>query len=290
VFEPEDDRFTNRKNYQDEEPGYNKSSLEIYLSQIGRNRPLPPNEELQLARRRMNGDESAVDKLVEHNLLFVAKYSMDIGFRFRLPEEIIMELIQEGNIALHKQAKRFDDRGNKLISYANYAIYRAVQQYLRENKYPFHVPQNVHSDSANLSEAFHYLEGSDNRTEESEELTGLSGTRIKNVKKVRAFKEFAPDHIGGFAGNDGITYRPDLLVEQIQLLDDIRQVTSEFRGLIPIEMDVIEKHIISERPMSEIGREDYEGKSREWMRQLKKRGLEKMRESERVRQILSPHL
>ncbi|MBD3290194.1 RNA polymerase subunit sigma, partial [candidate division KSB1 bacterium] len=87
-----------------------KQSIEKYLEEIGGYSPLPPEEEIRLARLIRKGDAAALDKLVKANLRFVISVAKEYQGQ-GLP---LQDLISEGNLGLIKAAQRFDEtRGFK---------------------------------------------------------------------------------------------------------------------------------------------------------------------------------
>ena len=105
-----------------------ESGLARYFEDIRRFPLLEPQEEFMLARRsREQGDAAAAHKLVTSHLRLVAKTAM--GYRgYGLP---ISEVISEGNIGLMQAVKRFEpDKGFRLASYAIWWIRAAIQEYV----------------------------------------------------------------------------------------------------------------------------------------------------------------
>lgn len=99
-------------------------ALDLYLEEIGRHRTLSREEEARLSRRfRETGDRRALEALVTANLRFVVALAK--SYRGRgLPLE---DLINEGNLGLMRAAARFDDeRGVRLVSYAAWWIRQAI--------------------------------------------------------------------------------------------------------------------------------------------------------------------
>jgi RNA polymerase primary sigma factor len=99
-------------------------SVKIYLRQIGKIPLLSAEEELDLARKiRENNDSFAKDVLVNANLrlvVSVAKKYIGRGLSF-------LDLIQEGNMGLMKAADRFDyKKGYKFSTYATWWIQQAI--------------------------------------------------------------------------------------------------------------------------------------------------------------------
>src|ERR1700734_4201172 len=105
-----------------------EGSLTRYLQEIRKFPMLEPEEELSLAHRwREREDSEAAHRLVTSHLRLVAKIAM--GYRgYGLP---LSELISEGNFGMMQAVKRFDpDRGFRLATYAMWWIRAAIQEYI----------------------------------------------------------------------------------------------------------------------------------------------------------------
>ena len=114
-------------------------SLEKYFQEISKIELITPDEEAELARRIREGDQIALNKLVNANLRFVvsaAKQYQGKGLR-------LSDLINEGNIGLVKAAQRFDEtRGFKFISYAVWWIRQSILQAMSEHSRMVRLPLN----------------------------------------------------------------------------------------------------------------------------------------------------
>ena len=98
------------------------ASLEKYLADIAKEELISPEEEILLARKIREGDESALDRLTRANLRFV----VSVAKQYQNKGLTLPDLINEGNLGLIKAAKRFDEtRGFKFISYAVWWIRQA---------------------------------------------------------------------------------------------------------------------------------------------------------------------
>ena len=97
--------------------------VRMYLKEIGNVDLLSPDEEIELAKRIMDGDESAKRRLSEANLRLVvsiAKRYVGRGMQF-------LDLIQEGNLGLIKAVEKFDySKGYKFSTYATWWIRQAI--------------------------------------------------------------------------------------------------------------------------------------------------------------------
>jgi RNA polymerase sigma-32 factor len=105
-----------------------ESGVTRYLEEIRRVPMLEPHEEYMLAKRwREHGDHEAAHKLVNSHLRLVARIAK--GYRgYGLP---ISEVISEGNIGLMQAIKRFEpDKGFRLATYATWWIKATIQEYI----------------------------------------------------------------------------------------------------------------------------------------------------------------
>lgn len=107
--------------------------LQIYLEEISKYPLLSPEEEKELARKIKEGDKNALKKLVESNLRLVVHFAK----KFTTPGISLIDLINEGNLALIKAARKFDpEKDVKFSTYAKWWIRSALWQVLTQ-KYPY---------------------------------------------------------------------------------------------------------------------------------------------------------
>lgn len=130
-------------------------SLEKYFQEISKIELITPDEEAELARRIREGDQIALNKLVNANLRFVvsaAKQYQGKGLR-------LSDLINEGNIGLVKAAQRFDEtRGFKFISYAVWWIRQSILQAMSEHSRMVRLPLNKIGEISKINKVFSALE------------------------------------------------------------------------------------------------------------------------------------
>ncbi|MBM4403268.1 MAG: RNA polymerase sigma factor RpoD/SigA [Candidatus Cloacimonetes bacterium] len=122
-------------------------ALQNYLSEISRYRTLSREEEHDLAIRARDGDQKAINHLVQANLKFVVK----IAARYQNRGLSLSELISEGNIGLIKAIEKFDpDKDIKLISYAIWWIRQRIMQAVSEKSSLIRVPMGKASSVSKI--------------------------------------------------------------------------------------------------------------------------------------------
>ena len=104
------------------------SLLNKYLDEIGRERLLSNEEEARLSARILQGDNRALNKLIEANLRFVVVIARQYQGRGLSMED----LVSEGNMGLMKAARKYD--AGKGLRFVNYAVVFIRQQIERALK------------------------------------------------------------------------------------------------------------------------------------------------------------
>jgi RNA polymerase primary sigma factor len=114
-------------------------SLDVYLHEINKTALLTREQEQDLARKIHAGSQEALDQLVKANLRFV----VSIAKQYANQGLSLEDLINDGNLGLIKAAHRFDEkRGYKFISYAVWWIRQAMLQSLAEHSRIVRLPLN----------------------------------------------------------------------------------------------------------------------------------------------------
>src|SRR5574344_481613 len=121
--------------------------VRLYLREIGRIKLLSASEEIELARKIIQGGTPgaiAKRKLVQANLRLVVSIAKKYGGRGML----FLDLIQEGNLGLIRAAEKFDhERGFKFSTYATWwirqAITRAIADQARTIRIPVHMVETI---------------------------------------------------------------------------------------------------------------------------------------------------
>jgi RNA polymerase primary sigma factor len=118
----------------------NDDSISKYFKDVRKSVVLTQNEEISLAKRIKNGDNKAIEELVNANLKFV----ISIAKEYQGQGLALSDLISEGNYGLVKAATRFDyKRGFRFISYAVWWVKQSIIQGLNDNARVVRLPANV---------------------------------------------------------------------------------------------------------------------------------------------------
>lgn len=150
-------QFTNREN----------KSLDKYLNEISKVEMISPTEEVVLAKRIKDGDQIALEKLVNANLRFV----VSVAKQYQNQGLTLGDLINEGNLGLIKAAQRFDEtRGFKFISYAVWWIRQSILQALADQSRLVRLPLNKVGALSKIGAAAAKLEQKNERAATTEEI------------------------------------------------------------------------------------------------------------------------
>ncbi len=263
-------------------------SLEKYLQEIGKVDLLTPEEEVDLAKKIKQGDQEALERLTKANLRFVvsvAKQYQNQGLSFS-------DLINEGNLGLIKAAQRFDEtRGFKFISYAVWWIRQSILQALAEQSRIVRLPLNKVGSLNKINRAFSELEQEFEREPSPEELAEVLeiptdevettlGVAARHVSMDAPFVDGEDNSLLDVLEN-GSTPKTDSELEYNESLR--KEIERSLNTLTERQMDVIKLYfgIGVEHPMSleDIGEKF--GLTRERVRQIKDKAINKLRSASR---------
>ncbi|MCW5908031.1 MAG: RNA polymerase sigma factor RpoD/SigA [Chitinophagales bacterium] len=154
-------------------------SIEKYLQEIGKEDLLTPEEEVELARRIRQGDQTALEKLTRANLRFV----VSVAKQYQNNSLSLNDLINEGNLGLVKAAQKFDEtRGFKFISYAVWWIRQSIIQALAEHSRMVRLPLNKVGSLTKINKIFSELEQKYQREPTPEEVAMVMGITLEEVE------------------------------------------------------------------------------------------------------------
>src|ERR1017187_2178483 len=160
------------------------ASLDKYLQEIGREELITAEEEVHLAKKIRDGDQSALEKLTRANLRFV----VSVAKQYQNQGLSLPDLINEGNLGLIKAAKRFDEtRGFKFISYAVWWIRQSILQALAEQSRIVRLPLNRVGALNKIGKKFSQLEQEFEREPTASELADkldMSSAEVSETLKI----------------------------------------------------------------------------------------------------------
>jgi len=265
--------------------------VRMYLKEIGQIKLLTMDEELELADRIINGDETAKTTLAEANLRLV----VSIAKRYVGRGMLFLDLIQEGNIGLMKAVEKFDvSKGYKFSTYATWwirqAITRAIADQARTIRVPVHMVETINK----LARIQRQLTLELNREPSEEELAkkmNVSVDKIREIYKISQdpvsletpIGEEDDSHLGDFIKDEHNMSPEDYTTNEL-LKDEIDDV---LLTLTEREEKVIRLRFGLEdgkaRTLEEVGQ--MFGVTRERIRQIEAKALRKLRHPSRSRKL-----
>ncbi len=272
-------------------------SLEMYLQEISKVRLITINDEIQLARKIKNGDRKSLEILINANLRFV----VSVAKQYQNQGLSLADLINEGNLGLIKAAERYDEtRGFKFISYAVWWIRQAILQAVAEQSRIVRLPLNKIGFITKISKAYSKLEQNFQREPMAEEIAELLNLQDEIVKEALLTMSFhlSLDAPLGDSENEEYTFY-DLLANQDQLIPDgflinqsLKTEISRVLEMLPERERVILRYyfgLIGDFPLSVYEISNILGISRERVRQLKDKALQKLKHTD-TNQLLRNYL
>ncbi|MCQ2320701.1 MAG: RNA polymerase sigma factor RpoD/SigA [Bacteroidales bacterium] len=194
----------------------NQGTLDKYLSDIAKEPLITAEEEVALAQRIREGDQAALERLVNANLRFV----VSVAKQYQNQGIGLQDLINEGNIGLVKAAQRFDEtRGFKFISYAVWWIRQSILQAVAEQSRIVRLPLNQVGAINRVKKASNVLEHRLQRKPTIEELaeeTDMTPEKVSSIlsNNTQTISTDAP------IDDDGETSFLDLFVDQAETPTD----------------------------------------------------------------------
>lgn len=259
------------------------TSLRAYMNEIAKTDLLTIEEELELAERIKDGDEKAREHMIRANLRLVVKIARDYS-NYGLP---LADLISEGNIGLMKAVEKYEPaKGGKLSTYAAWWIKQSIKRALSNQSKTVRLPVHMVDKIARLrkiSAALTEELGREPNDEELAEILGIPRKKLALLKQAaqRPTSLDAPVSMES-TGTVSETIGDSSAIDPHEALAS-KEIHSELSGLRKL-LDKRESKIIDarfgltgKRPMTleEISR-DF-GVTRERIRQLQNKALEKMR-------------
>ena len=269
--------ITNREN----------ASLDKYLTDIGREGLIGPDEEVRLAQLIRDGDRVALNKLVKANLRFV----VSVAKQYQNQGLSLPDLINEGNVGLIKAARRFDEtRGFKFISYAVWWIRQGILQALAEQSRIVRLPLNQVGSINKIKKTISKLEQELNRAPFMEEVAASLETPQSKVdaamrissRSVSIDAPISPDDdttMVDFITSDEAAKTDDVLMQEslnAEIRRSLATLTEKERDVINLYYGIGLNHGLT---LDEIG--DKFDLTRERVRQIKEKAIRRLKHTSR---------
>lgn len=265
--------------------------VRMYLKEIGKIPLLKPHEEVELAKRMLEGDEIAKQRLVEANLRLV----VSIAKRYVGRGMLFLDLIQEGNLGLIKAVEKFDYvRGFKFSTYATWwirqAITRAIADQARTIRIPVHMVETINKLIRVSRQLLQEL-GRDPKPDEIAKEMEMSEEKVREIMKIAQdpvsletpIGEEEDSHLGDFIPDEDALAPAEAAAYSL-LKDQIEEVLG---SLNEREQKVLKLRFGLEdgraRTLEEVGKEF--DVTRERIRQIEAKALRKLRHPSRSKKL-----
>lgn len=257
--------------------------IKMYLKSIGNHPRLTFEQEQQLSIRALKGDQTAVNQLIECNLLLVVSIAKKY-YGCGLP---LLDIIQEGNIGLIKAAEKYDgSKGFRFSTYATYWIRQAISRALGDQSRTIRIPSNVIELLNKIKKANAELTQALGRKPSEEEIAKAINEDLDKVKVALDMSQ-ATASLDITVDDDGETSMGDLIADRKapNPIDNlIAEANSEIIANVFNTLSEKESKVLTLRfgigkekglTLEEVGKEM--GVTRERIRQIENKALRKLR-------------
>ena len=268
-------------------------SVRLYLREIGKIPLLSAEEEMDLARRIVEGDKKAKDKMAEANMRLV----VSIAKRYSGRGLDFLDLIQEGNTGLLRAVEKFDpDKGFKFSTYATWwirqAITRSIADQARTIRIPVHMIETINKLNRISRQCLQEM-GREATPEELAERMNMPEDKIRKVLKIAKepismetpIGDDDDSHLGDFIQDESLELPLDSATAE-----SLRIATNEvLEGLTPREAKVLRMRfgidMNTDHTLEEVGKQF--DVTRERIRQIEAKALRKLRHPSRSETLRS---
>jgi len=265
--------------------------VRMYLKEIGKIPLLKPHEEVELAKRMLEGDEMAKQRLVEANLRLV----VSIAKRYVGRGMLFLDLIQEGNLGRIKAVEKFDYvKGFKFSTYATWwirqAITRAIADQARTIRIPVHMVETINKLIRVSRQLLQEL-GRDPKPEEIAKEMEMTEEKVREIMKIAQdpvsletpIGEEEDSHLGDFIPDDDAPAPAEaaaysLLKEQIE--EVLGSLNEREQKVLKLRFGLEDGRA---RTLEEVGKEF--DVTRERIRQIEAKALRKLRHPSRSKKL-----
>ena len=266
--------------------------VKMYLKEIGRVELLSHDEEIDLAKRILLGEEEAKKKLAAANLRLV----VSIAKRYVGRGMLFLDLIQEGNMGLIKAVEKFDyTKGFKFSTYATWwirqAITRAIADQARTIRIPVHMVETINKLTRVQRQLIQELGREPTAEEIADKMEGMTPEKVREIQKISLepvsletpIGEEDDSHLGDFIEDEGAMSPDDYAANEL-LKDELNEVLLE---LTDREEKVLRLRFGLDdgrtRTLEEVGKEF--NVTRERIRQIEAKALRKLKHPSRSKRL-----
>lgn len=271
-------------------------SIQMYLREIGQYPLLTAQEERDLAQRILDGDEEARNLLARANLRLVV--SIAKKYVGRSPDLTLLDLIQEGNLGLFKAVDKFDHlKGFKFSTYATWWIRQAITRALADQSRTIRIPVHMVETMAKYKQVSRRLAQDLGRDPMPEEIATEMDVEVEKIYQIEKISQDTislelpigddddRSRLSDFISDDKMV-SPDQEVAHSILTDQIQEILDH---LSEKERKILEmRHGLLDgtyHTLEEVGKEF--GVTRERIRQIEAKALEKIRQHDKARRLKS---
>jgi RNA polymerase primary sigma factor len=271
-------------------------SIQMYLREIGQYPLLNAHEERVLAKRIVDGDDEARNLLARANLRLVV--SIAKKYVGRSPDLTLLDLIQEGNLGLFKAVDKFDfTKGFKFSTYATWWIRQAITRALADQSRTIRIPVHMVETMAKYKQVSRRLAQDFGRDPMPEEIATEMNVEVEKIYQIEKISQDTislelpvgddddRSRLSDFISDDKII-SPDQEVAHSILTDQIMEILDT---LSEKERKILEmRHGLLDgtyHTLEEVGKEF--GVTRERIRQIEAKALEKIRQHDKARRLKS---
>ena len=269
--------------------------VRMYLKEIGTVPLLSAEEEIELAKRKADGDELAKERLIEANLRLV----VSIAKRYTGRGMSFLDLVQEGNLGLIKGVEKFDyTKGYKLSTYATWWIRQSVTRALADQARTIRVPVHMVETINKMSKMQRKLTlelGYEPSIPELAKALDMSEEKVMEIMQIARepasletpIREEDVSNLGDFVADSNVV-TPEQNVESVMLREQIDTLLGDLkereRQVIVLRFGLEDGH---PHTLEEVGKEF--NVTRERIHQIEAKALRKLRNpvrSKRIRDFL----
>ena len=267
--------------------------VKMYLKDIGKVPLLSCEEEVELAKRMLDGDEYAKAKLSEANLRLVVSIAKRYAGRTSMQ---FLDLIQEGNIGLLKAVEKFDHtKGFRFSTYATWwirqSITRAMADQARTIRIPVHMVETIHKLTRVKRQLLQDL-GRDPTIEEIAKAMDVTEEKVAEIQKIAQEPISLENPVGeeedstmaNFIEDESVKSPVEVATQNLlreQLLGVIETLTPREQKVIRLRYGLDDSH---PRTLEEVGKEF--NVTRERIRQIEAKALRKLRNPNRSKKLV----